>query len=125
MMGRIGGDLVANGAVGELPVKGGLLKVSVAPGEGRKSIASVEFSSTFKAEPEGVWARLGEALASSTIDEAPARIEDFFSRNPQALPGLEPEDILTVLTLAFMKVRRASSQAPDPAAWKQGPGSPS
>ena len=36
-----------------------------------------------------------------------------------ALPGVEPEEFLTVLTLAFMKVRRTTSSAPDPSAWKK------
>lgn len=113
---------MADGATGELPVKGGMLRVAVTPGEGRNRIASAAFTSTFKAEPEGILDRLGSALAASSIDEAPGRIEDFFAQNPEALPGLEPEDVLTVLTLAFMKVRRASSTAPDPLAWKKGSG---
>ena len=45
----------------------------------------------------------------------------LFAQNPKALPGVVPEEFLTVLTLAFMKVRRAISTAPDPSAWKKKP----
>lgn len=109
------------GVSGELPVKTGLLKVTIFPGEGRNSISAVRFGGTVKAEPEGILSRLDGALAECSINDAPARIEDFFSQNPQALPGIEPEDILTVLTFAFMKVRRSASTAPDPSAWKTPP----
>jgi hypothetical protein len=33
--------------------------------------------------------------------------------------GVEAGDLLTVLSLAHMKVRRERSQAPDPTAWKK------
>jgi hypothetical protein len=104
---------------GELPTKAGLLRATIVPGAGRNQIQSVSFGGTFKAEPAGVLAKLEQALAGSTIDEAPGKIEDFFAQNPKALPGVEPEEFLTVLTLAFMKVRRSTSTAPDPSAWKQ------
>jgi hypothetical protein len=79
----------------------------------------VSFSGTFKSEPPGILGSLERALGGSSINEAPGKIEDFFAQNPTALPGVEPEELLTVLTLAFMKVRRSSSTAPDPEAWKK------
>lgn len=105
---------------GELPTKAGIVRATIVPGSGRNQIQSVSFSGTFKSEPAGILAKLEEALGGSTIDEAPGKIEDFFGQNPQALPGVEPEELLTVLTLAFMKVRRTTSSAPDPSAWKKG-----
>lgn len=109
------------GVSGELSLKTGVLKVTIFPGEARNSISAVCFGGTVKAEPEGILSRLETALADCTINDAPARIEDFFSQNPEALPGIEPEDILTVLTFAHMKIRRSVSTAPDPSAWKTPP----
>ncbi|HZE96217.1 MAG TPA: hypothetical protein VE981_04250 [Planctomycetota bacterium] len=106
---------------GELPTKAGIVRATIVPGAGRNQIQSVTFGGTFKAEPAGVLARLEQSLAGTTIDEAPGKIEDFFAQNPRALPGVEPEEFLTVLTLAFMKVRRTMSTAPDPSAWKKTP----
>jgi len=106
---------------GDLPVKGGMLKALIVPGAGRNQIQSARFTGPFKDEPAGTLERLQASLADSTIDEAPSRIEDFFAQNAGALPGVEPEDFLTVLTLAFMKVRRAASTAPDPSDWKKKP----
>ena len=103
---------------GELPTKAGIVRATIVPGAGRNQLQSVSFSGTFKAEPPGILAKLEQALAGTTIDEAPGKIEDFFAQNPKALPGVEPEEFLTVLTLAFMKVRRTTSTAPDPSAWK-------
>ncbi len=104
---------------GDLPIKGGLLRVAIVPGDGRNQIQSARFTGPFRDEPAGTLERFQESLAGSTIDEAPTKIEDFFAQNAGALPGVEPEDILTVLTLAFMKVRRAASSAPDPSDWKK------
>ena len=104
---------------GELPTKAGIVRATIVPGAGRNQIQSVSFSGTFKSEPPGILAKLEQALAGSSIDEAPGKIEDFFGQNPKALPGVEPEEFLTVLTLAFMKVRRTTSTAPDPSAWKK------
>jgi hypothetical protein len=109
----------ASSVTGELSTKAGILKATIVPGAGRNQIQSVTFSGSFKAEPPGILAKLEQALAGSTIDEAPGKIEDFFGQNPKALPGVEPEEFLTVLTLAFMKVRRSTSTAPDPSAWKK------
>jgi len=106
-------------ATGELPVKGGVLKVIIVPGDGRNQIQEVRFSGPFRDEPAGARERLEKLLAAASIDQAPARIESFFAQNQGALPGVEPEDFLTVLTLAFMKVRRSTSSAPDPSAWKK------
>jgi len=108
-----------SGVTGELPTKAGIVRATIVPGAARNQIQSVSFSGTFKAEPAGILAKLELTLAGSTIDEAPGKIEDFFAQNPTALPGVEPEEFLTVLTLAFMKVRRTISTAPDPAAWKK------
>ena len=109
----------APSVTGELPTKAGVLRATIVPGAGRNQIQSVAFSG-IKAEP-GVLSKLEQSLGGSTIDEAPGRIEDFFAQNPKALPGVEPEEFLTVLTLAFMKVRRSTSHAPDPSAWKNKP----
>jgi len=56
---------------------------------------------------------------SSLNAEVRQNWDGFFAQNPKALPGVEPEEFLTVLTLAFMKVRRAASSAPDPSDWKK------
>jgi hypothetical protein len=104
---------------GELPTKAGILKATIVPGAGKNQLQSVSFGGTFKAEPAGILATLEQSLSGGTIDEAPGKIEDFFAQNPTALPGVEPEEFLTVLTLAFMKVRRSTSSAPDPSAWKK------
>jgi hypothetical protein len=111
----------ATSVTGELPTKAGVVRATIVPGAGRNQLQSVSFSGTFKAEPQGILAKLEQALGGATIDEAPGKIEDFFSQNPTALPGVEPEELLTVLTLAFMKVRRSISTAPDPSAWKKQP----
>jgi hypothetical protein len=108
----------ASSVTGELPTKAGIVRATIVPGAGKNQIQSVSFSGTFKVEPPGILANLEKALAGGTIDEAPGKIEDFFAQNPKALPGVEPEEFLTVLTLAFMKVRRTTSSAPDPSAWK-------
>ena len=104
---------------GDLPVKGGVLRATILPGGGRNQIQTVRFAGPFRDEPAGTQQRLEQALAGATIDEAPAKIEDFFAQNGGALPGVEPEDFLTVLSLAFMKMRRAASSAPDPSDWKK------
>jgi hypothetical protein len=104
---------------GELPIKGGMLRVRMLPGTARNVIRAVQFSGPFKAEPESSMRRLEEALAGVSIDEAPGRIEDWFSANPGALSGVEAGDLLTVLSLAHMKVRITQSTAPDPSAWKK------
>jgi hypothetical protein len=122
-MERPGGERLteSEGVSGVWPAKGGPLRITVVPGAGRNRIAAVRFGGVLEAGRDPGVEELEKALADSGIDEAPGRIEDYFSRNPQALPGVEPEDVMTVLSLAFAKVRRASSQAPDPGAWKQPP----
>ncbi len=107
------------GVTGELPVAGGVLRALIVPGERRNHILSVRFSGDFQSEPADAAGKLEESLAGTTVDEAAGRIEDFFSAHPGALTGAGPGDFLTVLTLAFMKVRRTSSSAPDPSAWKK------
>ena len=104
---------------GELPIKGGMLRVRLLPGEGLNTIRAAQFSGPFKCQPESAVRRLEEDLAGATIDDAPGKIEDWFGKNPGAVSGVEPGDLLTVLSLAHMKVRRSQSQAPDPAAWKK------
>jgi hypothetical protein len=103
---------------GELPIQGGMLRVRLVPGEGLNKIRAAQFSGPFKATPDTAVLRLEEELAGATIDEAPSRIEGWFQRNPGAVSGVEPDDLLTVLSLAHMKVRRTQSNAPDPSAWK-------
>ena len=104
---------------GELPIEGGMLRVRLLPGEGLNKIRAAQFSGPFKANPDTAVRRLEEELAGTTIDEAPGKIEDWFQKNPGVVSGVEPEDLLTVLSLAHMKVRRTQSQAPDPSAWKK------
>ena len=104
---------------GELPIDGGILRVRLLSGDGVNKIRAAQFSGPFKANPESAVRRLEEELAGATIDEAPGRIEAWFQKNPGAVSGVEPSDLLTVLSLAHMKVRRAQSQAPDPSAWKK------
>ena len=104
---------------GDLPIQGGILRATIVPGDGRNQIQSARFAGPFRDEPPGMLALLQESLAGSTIDEAPTKLEEFFAQNEGALPGVDPGDLLTVLTLAFMKVRRAASSAPDPSDWKK------
>ena len=109
------------GVTGEVRTgAGGTLRATIvlaaAP---RHRLESVRFEGSFRDDPPGSLARLQGALAGASIDEAPARIEEFFAAHPGALPGPEPGEFLTALSLAFMKVRRTLSSAPDPAAWKK------
>jgi hypothetical protein len=107
------------GVTGELPTAGGVLRATIVPADERNRIRSVRFGGKYTAEPEGIIFRLEEELAGILIDEAPGKIEDFFGKHPEAKVSVQPGEFLTVLTLAFMKVRRTQSQAPDPAAWKK------
>jgi hypothetical protein len=100
---------------------GALLRATIVPGQARNKIQSVRFGGAVRDEPAGSLAKLEGVLAGASIDQAPARIEDFFAQNDGALPGVEPDELFMVLNLAFMKVRRTTSTAPDPAAWKKGP----
>ena len=109
---------------GELPVAGGVLRAAIVPGGRRNEIRSVRFSGDFQSQPDDAARKLEEALAGTMVDEAPGRIEDFFAAHPGAITGAGPGDFLTVLTLAFMKVRRTTSSAPDPAGWKKGEAKP-
>ena len=104
---------------GELPIAGGILRVRLLPGQARNVLRAVQFSGPFTARPESAVRRLEEALAGVSIDEAPGRIEDWYAQNPGALSGVEPGDLLTVLSLAHMKVRITQSTAPDPNAWRK------
>lgn len=110
----------SEGVTGELPLVGGVLRARIVPGEARNAISSVQFTGDFQAEPGDIARRLEASLAGTTVDEAAGRIEDFFAAHPGAITGAAPSDFLTVLTLAFMKVRRTTSSAPDPSAWKKG-----
>ena len=104
---------------GELPIKGGMLRVRLLPGDGLNKIRAAQFQGPFQCRPASAVRRLEEELAGVTIDEAPSKIEEWFEKNPDAVSGVEPGDILTVLSLAHMKIRRSQSQAPDPSAWKK------
>jgi len=108
------------GISGELRTKSGVLRATIQAGVKRNQVQSVRFDGAIKPESEPDVRRLEAALSGALVDEAPGRIEDFFRQNPGAIGEVEPEDFLTVLTLAFMKVRRASSSAPDPHSWKKG-----
>lgn len=107
------------GVSGELPIAGGMLRAVIVPGQGRNQIRSVQFSGPFQAATPAALSGLQEALAGKTIDEAPGLIEDYFRDHPGAITGAAPGEFLTAMTLAFMKVRMASSSAPDPNAWKK------
>lgn len=104
---------------GELPTSGGVVRATIVPGSGLNQIGSVQFSGTFQAASADALRKLEGMLAGKKIDDAPGLIEDFFRDNPGAVPGVQPGEFLTVLTLAFMKVRIAASTAPDPNAWKK------
>ena len=104
---------------GELPIAGGILRVRLLPGQARNVLRAVQFSGPFTCRPESAVRRLEEALAGLSIDEAPGRIEDWYAQNPGAISGVEPGDLLTVLSLAHMKVRITQSTAPDPNAWRK------
>lgn len=107
----------SDGVTGELPTQAGLLRVALVPGEGLNRIASVKFSGA-ALRSEGVLSPLEGALANTSINDAAGRIGDYCAKNPEALPGVDPGDLLTVLSLAFGKIRRNISKAPDPSAWK-------
>jgi len=109
----------SEGVSGELPISGGVLRAVIVPGEGRNQVRSVRFSGPFQVASPAALSGLQDALAGKTIDEAPGVIEDYFRDHPGAITGAVPGEFLTVLTLAFMKVRMASSSAPDPNAWKK------
>jgi hypothetical protein len=106
-----------NEVTGELPTGAGVLRATIVPGEGKNRIQSVKFSGI--GGDEAALGRLEVSLAGIRIEQAPGRIEDFFNQNPNAAPGVQPGEFLTAMTLAFMKVRLASSSAPDPQAWKK------
>jgi hypothetical protein len=104
---------------GELPIAGGILRATIVPGEGRNQIKTVQFAGALQASSPDALRKLQDSLQGRTIDEAPGLIEDFFRDNPGAVTGVQPGELLTVLTLAFMKVRIATSTAPDPNEWKK------
>lgn len=111
----------SEGVTGEVRTgSGGTLRATVVlAGAARNRIESVRFEGSVRDEPPGSLEGLESALAGVSIDEAPARIEEFFGGRPGALPGVDPGEFLAALSLAFMKVRRTLSSAPDPAAWKK------
>jgi hypothetical protein len=108
------------GVSGELRTKGGIVRATIVPGEGRNVVRSARFTGDFNAYPRDIVGLLEETIAGTPIDEAPGKIEDFFAQTQGRVAGVEPGEFFTVLSLAFMKVRRASSSAPDPTAWKKG-----
>ncbi len=112
-------DEPSEGVWGEIQTRGGTVRATILPGESRSRIRSVRFSGTFRSEPESFVRELEAVLAGSSIDEAPRRIERYFSEHLGEVRGVEPGELLTALTLAVMKVHKAGSTAPDPAAWKQ------
>lgn len=109
---EVSGEIVA--------ASGHQVRATIVPGEKRNQILTVRFSGTFTAEPQGVVGKLEEFLAGCLIDHAAIKIEDFFVKNSDAQVSVQPGEFYTVLTLAFMKRRLASSSAPDPSAWKKG-----
>lgn len=115
-------NTASEGSWGEIDTRGGRLRATIQPGARRDQIRSVRFTGTFRSEPESFIRGLEEALAESSLDEAPRRIERFYTEHPGEVRGVEPGEFLTALTLAVMKVHKAGSTAPDPAEWKQEPG---
>ena len=105
---------------GEVSISGGVLRATVTAGESLNTIGTVSFSGNFKQEPDGILFGLEQLLAGTLIDQAPAKIEEFFKENPTATPSVPVGEYLTALTLAFMKIRVKASKAPDPEAWKKG-----
>jgi lipoate-protein ligase A len=102
--------------------KGGSVRASVVHGEERNRIRQVVFSGDFCAHPRTAVRDLEKELEGSLIDEAPARIETYFTRTGAELTGLVPGDLFMALSLAFMKRRLTLSSAPDPSAWKKEAG---
>ena len=78
------------GVTGEVSTSGGILRATIVPGEGLNKIATVEFTGTFKQEPDGILFGLEQLLAGALIDQAPAKIEEFFKENPNATPTCRP-----------------------------------
>ncbi len=109
----------AGSVTGEHRTSGGVIRTTLLPGEGLSRIGSVEFSGTYKENPEGVLRGLEAILEGATIDEAPKLIEGFFAKNPGAVPGIDSGEFFMALSMVFMKVRRAASSAPDPSDWKK------
>lgn len=99
--------------------KGAAVRAFVAHGGERNRIERVVFSGEFCARPREAVGGLERELAGTSIDEAPARIENYFVRTGAEIAGLSPGDFFTALSLAFMKRRVAQSAAPDPQAWKK------
>jgi hypothetical protein len=108
-------ETVAGSVSGTLPTEGGNVCATIAPG----AALSVRFSGTYNAYPGDLLRGLEKIVAGGTIDEAPTRIEEFFSACRGCVCGVEPGEFLTVISLAHMKVRRTTSAAPDPEAWKK------
>lgn len=106
------------GVSGEVPTSGGMLRATIVPGDQRNLIGTVSFTGIPAAEG-GALKGLQEVLAGCNIDMAPAKIEEFFTKNPDAATGIAPAEFHAALSLAFMKLRLASSSAPDPSAWKK------
>lgn len=104
---------------GEHRTSGGVIRTTLLPGEGLSLIGSVEFSGTYRENPDGVLRGLEAILEGSTINEAPKLIEEFFAKNPGAVPGIDSGEFFMALSMAFAKVRRAASTAPDPSDWKK------
>lgn len=95
------------------------VKATVSHGAQRNQIQSVVFSGEFSSRPRSAVRDLERELANTSIDEAPVRVEDFFTKTGAEVPGLTPGDFFMALSLAFMKRRVAQSAAPDPMGWKK------
>ncbi len=99
--------------------RGSAVRVAVVHGSRRNHVERVVFSGEFCTHPRGAVAELERELSGTSIDEAPARIENYFVRTGAEWVGLAPGDLFTALSLAFMKRRVSQSSAPDPEAWKK------
>lgn len=95
------------------------VKATVSHGTQRNQIQSVVFSGEFSSRPRAAIRDLERELSNTTIDEAPVRIEDFFTKTGAEVPGAMAGDFFMALSLAFMKRRVAQSAAPDPQDWKK------
>lgn len=107
------------GPSGDLPTAAGTVRATIVPQPGLKQIKEAYFSGSFNAYPWGLLESLQKAVAGVTIQSAPTLFEEFFTKNPGRVAGVQPGEFFTALSLAFMKVRLAASAAPDPDAWKK------
>jgi hypothetical protein len=109
------------GIVSEASTRGSSATVhaTVVHGQERNRISQVLFTGDFCSHPLSAIQELENELANSPIDEAPARIENTFTKTGAEIIGATAADFFTALSLAFMKRRVELSTAMDPLYWKK------